>query len=518
MSNILLARVHTMYSRWQRMSTPPLGIMYLAAVLKAAGHEVRAIDGILDPNWQTSLLRLTADWRPDVVGVSLLSLDIDRAADTVRSLREAGSSAFFVGGGPGATHADATTKAYLDFDAVVHGEGEQALLDLLAARTAGRDLRSVAGLSIKTGGEYHITQSRPPIADVDALPFPDTEVLPLSQYFGKPSMDLMFRHPRWGVIMTSRSCPYNCLYCAHAFGRGYRPRSAANVMHEIDTMVERYDIRELQFVDDIFNYDRDRTVAICEELLARPYRLHLVFPNGLRLDQLDHPLIRLMVRAGLDRLLAPIETGSPRLQREIGKNLDLEKSLAAIREMKRLGVFVRLTVMLGFPGETYAEMKQTARVAFSVPAQLVSVTQVAPLPGSAFGRKFSYFGSPGEWGHYNYIYTKINLSSVPLKKITRLKKSIYLHILAPHRLWWLLRVIPKRNILFYFQVFAAKLWDSTPGASWNLPQRLRKKIRNRLRGAEADPRPVQQSCSPDDNDNHPKSANHESRKAAYRAG
>ena len=461
MAKALFVRAHAPYSRWQVMATSPMGLMYLSAMLRRNGHETKIIDGVIDPHWMDHLQNLVSTWRPDVVGFSLLSLDIDSVAESVRRLRESSVDALLVGGGPGAAFADEKQREYLDLDAIVRGEGEFALPEMIQAHRQGGGLRGVAGLWVKAETAYVDTGPRPEIADLDALPLPDRETVDLPRYFGKPSMDLMWRHPRWASILTSRSCPFNCSFCAHAMGRGYRTRSAENVMREIDWLVDRYGIGELQIIDDLFNLDRERTAAICHELLDRPYKLHLVFPNGLRLDHLDNELIRLMRRAGFDRLLAPIETASPRLQKAVGKNLNIDKALAAIREMYRLGVFVRVTTMLGFPTETYEEMKHTYRTAFSVPAQWVSINQVMPLPGSQLARDFDAEVANGDWRYVNFVRTTINLSTVPLRKINRLKRKVLYRMLLPHRIYRLLRDLPRNNLAFYVKIFLLKLFQHT---------------------------------------------------------
>ena len=128
-----------------------MGLLYLAAALRRAGHEVRAIDGLLDDDWQTTLVDQATAWRPDVVGLSALSIDLDGCAAASRWLRAAGYEGRIVAGGPGPTWADAATFAQLGCDAIVHGEGEEALPELVAAWANGGDPRQVRGVSLRDG-------------------------------------------------------------------------------------------------------------------------------------------------------------------------------------------------------------------------------------------------------------------------------------------------------------------------------------------------------------------------------
>lgn len=457
MKDFLFIRPFTQYSGWQKPVSQPLGIMYLTAVIKRDGWRVRAVDGLIDHRWRRRVREEIARQRPAVIGFSMLSLDIDEAASVTREIRAAGFTGPILGGGPGATYADDTAKKHLGFDVFIHGEAERTLPEWLKSREQGGDALTVPGLTTARDGGWTTTAPRSLIEDLDALPFPDQTILPPERYFGRPTMDMMYRSRRWSSIQTSRSCPFNCAYCAHAQGRGYRPRSVPNILAEIDELAVRFRIGELQIVDDIFNLERERTLHFCAELRARPYRLHLVFPNGLRLDRLDVETITALRAAGFDRLLAPIETASARLQQEMGKNLDLEKAMAAVREMARQGVLIRLATMLGFPGETYEEMRATMRLALRSPAQLISINRVMPLPGSRLGGQLTWTDGQRDWQRLNYLNTSLNLSPVPTAKIERLIRRTFLRSQTPKRLFRLLRALPKNSFPLYMQVFFSKL-------------------------------------------------------------
>lgn len=228
-------------------------------------------------------------------------------------------------------------------------------------------------------------------------------------------------------------------------------------MAELDDYVGRWGVREVQIVDDLFNSNPDHVRRICEALMKKPYRLFLVFPNGLRLDMLEGDLIDCLVRAGMDRILAPIETGSPERQKKIKKHLDLNKSIWAIREMRRRGVLIRATVMLGFPDETRAEMEQSIRVALDSGAHQLSIHRVIPLHGSKLRREVVGRDlGPGESEH-DYISGKINLSAVPEKTIRRLIRWAVIRSLAPSRLFATMRIVPKNGYAMYGRVLASKL-------------------------------------------------------------
>ncbi len=427
------------------MSTAPLGILSLSAVLRANDFSVKAVDAVLDRRWQDRVLDELQEWKPDVLGFSALTVDLPRTAELVREARQRGYGGLVVGGGVGPTFADNRVRAEAGFDAVVVGEGEHTFLEWLQALRSGADPQQIPGLALRTSGCYRLTAPRALISDLDTLPFPDQTVLPPEQYFGRPSMDLVFRHPRWMSIMTSRSCPMRCTYCAHAMGHGYRTRSLDNVMEEIGLMVSRHRIGELQIIDDLFNLNRDRTREFCERMIRAGHRLALVFPNGLRMDMLDNEIIDCLVRAGLDRMLAPIETTSPRLQAMTKKNLDLAKAKQAIRHLRRRGVLLRISVMYGFPTETAAEIGRSVHDAFRWGGHWLSFNRVVPLPGSEMAHHF--VGRSIDWSQFNYTRTNINLSPVSTMRLRIFCLRARLALLRPLRLAAILKRTPMSSLL-----------------------------------------------------------------------
>jgi len=443
-ARVLLIRPRGNPCRWQRQCTHPLGVLYLTAVLRRTGFEVRAIDGLIDSGWAERTLAEIKAWSPDVVGFSTLTVDIGCVANLARQIRQNGYAGPLVGGGSGATYASDETRRHMGLDVVVLGEGEESFIEWMQALRTGRDQRDVPGLALRDGDGYHLTAPRPLISNLDALPFPDDEILPPFLYFGRPSMDLMYRHPRWASVMTTRSCPVRCTYCAHAMGHGFRKRSIDNVMAEIQLLTEKYGIGELQIIDDLFNFDRERTKEFCERLIGADRKLVLVFPNGFRMDMLDDELIDLLARAGLDRMLAPVETTSPRLQELVNKRLNMEKVERAFRHLRQHGVLLRASVMVGFPTETSAEMKKTIRDSFRWGAHWLSLNRVVPLPGSALAKSLG--DRDIDWSQFNYQRTSINLSRASNSQIRRYCLKARLALLRPDRLFAIWRTAPKASL------------------------------------------------------------------------
>ncbi|MBK7259204.1 MAG: radical SAM protein [Ignavibacteriae bacterium] len=163
--------------------------------------------------------------------------------------------------------------------------------------------------------------------------------------------------------MTTRGCPYRCAYCHNILGKTFRVRSPEHVMREIRMIHDTYGITDFQVIDDIFNLDMDRAKKICDLIVGSRLPLTLSFPNAIRSDRVDEELIDKMAAAGTKFISIAIETASPRLQRLIRKNLDLDRAFKAIDTITRVGIVTRGFFMIGFPTETEDEARQTIEYA-----------------------------------------------------------------------------------------------------------------------------------------------------------
>ena len=310
MSSVLL--VYPFFRRSldrSRFRFPPLGPAYVAASLHRAGHQVRLLDCTFLSRERARTLALAA--HADVVGVYCMATMRDDALWFARLLR--GRCALLVAGGPLPT---CEPEVFLtDFDAVVRGEGEQSMLDVLSAHAAGTDLGAVPGVVVGAGG----AAASPPRAfarDLDALPFPARDLLPNAAYI---------RHGRrrdgYAVttVMSSRGCPYACEFCSNVvFGASYRERSAANVVDEVEeALALGYD--RIAFADDVFTMRPERVAAVCDEIERRS--LSFDWECLARVDGVDRATAVRMRRAGCRTVFFGIESGSDDVLRLMRKGI-----------------------------------------------------------------------------------------------------------------------------------------------------------------------------------------------------
>lgn len=360
---------------------PPLGLGYLAAVLRQAGHE----PVILTPeNFTASPEAFVESVRkhaPDLVGLSFLTPSFPIIRKWIAALRESTTDLPIVLGGPHTTALPLQTLQYTGADYAVVGEGEIsfcALADALAGDSTGR----LPGVVCREDPADAI--ERPPlIQDLDSLPFPAWDLIRPERYPPTPHGAFFRRFPI-APVMTTRGCPFNCSFCASAatWNRRLRRRSPENVIEELDYLVRHHGVREIHFEDDNLTSRKDHAGRISELILSRGLDIAWACPNGVRIDTLDRDLLQLMRRSGCYMLGLGIETANQELSDAVGKKLDLSCLEEKVHLMKEMGIDAYGFFLLGLPGETQETAEETIDLACRLPFAQVHFSHLVPLPGS----------------------------------------------------------------------------------------------------------------------------------------
>jgi radical SAM superfamily enzyme YgiQ (UPF0313 family) len=256
-----------------------------------------------------------------------------------------------VGGGPIATaKRGALLKAIPELDLLVVGEGELTFSRLLAGT-------ATSGLVMRNGDNFVDSGDGDVGDNLDDLPNPDYRLVDLARY--EKHLSYAYNHRRQGVLLTSRGCPFLCTYCNTFAGKTARLRSAENVVAEMEQMSREHAIRDFYIVDDIFNINRKRTEAIFRLIIGLKQDWRLYFVNGLRADIMTRELVDLMADAGTVWVTYAIETGSPRIQKLVKKNMHLPRATEIINYSQERGMVVNVNTMYGFPTETADDAQQT---------------------------------------------------------------------------------------------------------------------------------------------------------------
>lgn len=372
--------------------TPPLGLGYLAGALRPA-HEVSILDGPKIGLNAAKFEKYLRDLKPDAVGFNVVSLDLFLTAKYLSLVRKILPDAITIVGGPHPSgEPDETFDTYApDLDYGFVGEAEKGLRLLLDMLESGKpsqsDLKTIPGLIWKDGPE---TRWNPMYLEqyLDSLDFPAWDLMPPGSYPNAPHAAFAKGFPV-GTISATRGCPFLCLFCAarNVQGAKIRRRSVANLMEEIDLLVNKYGIKELHLVDDNFTYNREYAFEFCENLSSKFPKLAWTCPNGVRLDSLDEKLLAAMKRSGCHVLAVGIESGSQSVLDSVKKKQTIDLVRNRVDMMKKAGIDPVGFFGFGFPGETKEEMRNTIEFSLSLPLIRAQYMFFHPMPGTEQYRK-----------------------------------------------------------------------------------------------------------------------------------
>ncbi len=364
------------YSRY-----PPLGVAYLAAVLRQHGFPVEIIDGARYANPAEFEADLQAS-RPDVLGVSVPSIYYDKAITAARASKRILPEVPIVFGGALPTALPEEVLANSEVDVVVFGEGEIKLLNLIRAWHEGTGIDQVKGIYYKSDGTVTKTADEGYIEDLDVIPFPARDLLPMREYL-RLSPTLPLPYPATSIVPT-RGCFGNCRFCQPTlkklFGRRIRYRSPRNVVDEIVHLRDTYRLSGIYFADDEPTWGRDWMLELCDEMVQREVRVSWMCPS--RVDTVDLPLLQSMKKAGCIQVGFGVESGSQRILNYYRKGVKAGQVPAAFEMCREAGIIARMNIMIGAPTETKEDVQETIRMLKKVRPDLIAVSVTTPTVGS----------------------------------------------------------------------------------------------------------------------------------------
>ena len=430
----------------------PLGIMYLAAHLRERfACRVGIFDMQLKVRNTEPVLAAIEKFGPDLIGISGMALDMAVMNEVARRCKERFPSIPLIVGGVHATNTPAKIFAEPAYDYLIRGEGEHAFGAFIEHLRGRREITDVPNLMYRDNGDVRENPQLPFETELDQFSFPAYDLIDLPAYHRIPRCGIIYAHPRYAAIITSRGCPYHCGYCHKIHGDRWRPRSAENVVEEMIELRAKYDVGEFIIMDDMFNLSAERCNRIAELIIAEKLNIRLSFPIGLRGDIMQEETVRLLKRAGMYRCMYAVETASPRLQKLIRKNNNLEKLRHIIEYTRRQGVMVHGSFMLGFPTESEEEARATVNWAVASALHTAAFYRVIPYEGTMMANLLRESGvllqaDPSDLEYHKS--DKINASPMPDKTLSAIRRSAYRRFyLSPKRLWNIVRALPNRRHL-----------------------------------------------------------------------
>lgn len=380
--------VSGIFGMLQRSAYPPLGLGYLAAYLRRAGHEVR----IYSPMpYRPATERMFGElelFKPDLVGLTAVTHSFMVARRLAARAKERLKCMVIMGGPHATALPESTLRSVPQLDAVIRGEGEIPLL-AIASRfdAAGKvDFAAIPAASFLAEGAYGETPRPEPIADLDALPYPVRE---LSGAGGGGPRETHL------AVFTSRGCPSRCTFCANiCMGRKFRPRSPESVVAELVHLREKYGARDFVFADDCFTADPRRAAEICDLIIAKKLKITW-YANG-RVNALrDGALVAKLKKAGCTQLLLGIESGDQRVLDLMTKGATLAMAEECCATLRRHGVAYFNSYILASEGDTLKSVLATISFSKKLKSVVAVLGRLVPMPGTpVFEKYYSDFDRP----------------------------------------------------------------------------------------------------------------------------
>jgi anaerobic magnesium-protoporphyrin IX monomethyl ester cyclase len=369
----------------------PLGTLYVAAVLRRAGHEVIFVNGAFTKHEQLlSDIRL---FNAGFIGIYSTTFGWDKAKKTAEDIRRMFDNVFICAGGPYpiAMQEKCLEDARLLFDAVVTGEGEYTCLEMIERLEAGRGFDGVLGVAYREKREIVKNPPRPLIEELDALPFPARDLLGDSMLYIPPPAT--YKRKPVAVLMTSRGCNRKCIYCFQIDKqrtKGIRFRSVDNVLEEIEHCLA-LGYKEIKFIDDTLAADYDRAMQIAQEIKRR--KLDFTWFASACVNQVDKPLLQAFRDAGCWAILFGAESGVQKNLNTIRKGTTLDQIRRAVKAAQEVGIRVSTPFIFGIPGETFEEGLQTIEFALDLNPDIANFHAITPFPGTELYDNLDQYGT-----------------------------------------------------------------------------------------------------------------------------
>jgi radical SAM superfamily enzyme YgiQ (UPF0313 family) len=480
----------------QTEGTPSLGLAYLLGSLKDHGHEVCAVDAFgEDVNRYATITNIDAKGilingigadkivsmipkHTDVIGITcMFSNEWLYARYIINQIKLNFPRVPIIAGGEHITSESYRSMLYTPaLTACALGEGEETINDLVDALVAGKDLAEVRGIAyFDENGNYRKTERRLRIKEVDDIPLPSWEEIPIENYLAAGLGNGTLER-RTMPMLASRGCPYTCTFCSSPSMWGIRwvSRSPRLVVDEIKSYIKRYQINHIDFNDLTTVINRAWIIEFCQLLISENLGITWSLSSGTRSEALDHEVLGYMKRAGIQRITYAPESGSKTTLERVKKKVNLEKMTGSIRSSVKVGIYSRANFIFGLPDQTKFEAFES--VAFATKLCFLGMYDIAcmcfaPYPGSElFERLIREGGIKTDHSYNEFLINNLTTKTTGMKSWSKhipswsmplwtIGTTIYFYslqfLLRPHRFFRLCYrlIIRKPTTMFETIVF-----------------------------------------------------------------
>jgi anaerobic magnesium-protoporphyrin IX monomethyl ester cyclase len=419
---IALAKVSS-YQNWYKM--PSIALGYLAAGLEANGVEVKIFDGRYFNIQDDRLTQEICDFNPDMVGFSAMTHEIRRVGTIAQKVKQKRTIPVIVGGCHLTALPAETMEEFPVIDYGVLGEGESTVLDVIKVISGDKKIEDIEGIIYRRRGEIAQNKLRNPIAELDLLPFP------AYQHYYKYSENLARKKLSYSIL-SSRGCPFSCVFCMRVLGQAVRVRSIENIISEMDMAITNYGASFFNFADEILLFNNERVKNLLTMFIKKGYPGKIKWSGLTRANFVNEEIISLAKKAGCASLEMGVESGSDDILKRIKKNITVAQVKSAVGIIKKYGIKLSTYYILGHPGENENTVRETMDLAVSLNTTTIAVGLMVPYPGTmvyqwANGNKYGYKLLSKDWSRYDkYGGSALEIEGFTLSRLEDLQKKAYL--------------------------------------------------------------------------------------------
>ncbi len=413
-------------SRYSATSLP-IGVGTLAGYLMQKGKKVKVLDELIQPFelFYNELDNILEEFKkPYIFGIGCFTMSIGRGYRIAELLKQEYPDSIVIFGGIHPTVLPEEVLGTRNVDYVVRGEGEETLLELYDSIKNYRNCHNILGISYRINGSIKHNPDRPLGNDLDSISFFPYKIFDPNKY----SLDF---------VMSSRGCPFNCIFCSQRriSGRSYRYRSPEKVVEELELLINKYKQKNIAFLDDDFLVNRKRTKSLCEMIVQNNFHLKAKFGCQTRADMVNEEMLGYLKEAGFSFVGLGMETGSERLMKLLNKQETVEENIIASKLLKKMGFDINASFLFGLPSETGAERFIAYMLAKELKIPYAKFNNVVPYPGTKLyeiAQKEGTLNIAEHWENFNSvegvvhgIFSKVKLPYIPANtKEIELRKDL----------------------------------------------------------------------------------------------
>ena len=390
---------------------PPIGLAYIASVLRNTGYTVAVIDGpgsglksyfsfnkIYVRGLSNDEIIKRIPIETDVIGLGcMFSSNWIYVRELIKMIRKEFPSTFIIVGGEHVTGFPKFSLEQAPFDVVVLGEGEETVAELMQCFEQGKPLKDVKGIAFRDpSGQVNINERRPRIKDIDSIPLPSWDLFEIESYI-QHNQPHGSSQGRFIPMLATRGCPFQCTFCTNPnmWTTQWIPRNYKKIVDEMQLYQEKYKITDFQFEDLTALVRSDWIINFCNEIIAREMKITFQMPAGTRSECINYEVAKKLKEAGCHELSFAPESGDPRVLKAIKKRINLNHMFISARETLNAGINVGCFFIIGFPEDNYSSVLRT--YAAIIKCALIGFTNVnlnsySPQPNTESFRKLQKNG------------------------------------------------------------------------------------------------------------------------------